>query len=161
MKIHEWNPKLWSTHAESSSLGTECQWTTFLLTHVPLELTNIDHMKLLQAYLDGVYFSNFILWQICEVQLPTLSEETASAYSLTCGNIFAVVFQNLYVQYMFVQFERHQSSTDKTHWNWSDWIYCSHLFLMRKKIMWRPSDYPLVICYIAIEHGHRNSGFTH
>ena len=22
-------------------------------------------------------------------------------------------------------------------------------------------DYPLVICYIAIENGHRNSGFSH
>ena len=22
-------------------------------------------------------------------------------------------------------------------------------------------DYPLVICYVAIENGHRNSGFSH
>ena len=26
---------------------------------------------------------------------------------------------------------------------------------------WHLSSYPLVICYIVIEHGHRNSGFTH
>jgi len=24
-----------------------------------------------------------------------------------------------------------------------------------------PDGYPLVICYIAIENGHRNSGFSH
>ena len=26
-------------------------------------------------------------------------------------------------------------------------------------MVWK--DYPLVSCYIAIEHGHRNSGFSH
>ena len=27
--------------------------------------------------------------------------------------------------------------------------------------LWRYPTYPLVNCYIAIEHGHRNSGFSH
>ena len=38
-----------------------------------------------------------------------------------------------------------------------------HLKTRRKsdRIHYRCWCYPLVVCYIAIEHGHRHSGFTH
>ena len=43
--------------------------------------------------------------------------------------------------------------------NWIGRLQCG--YQAANSLQWLKLGYPLVICYIVIEHDHRNSGFSH